>query len=73
MRAQAENSQRSHLFGSHEFCLSIFRRLKKIALFLSMILLTNLFISLFAPTANADLLSATTTRTSLINPSVGIG
>jgi len=71
MRAQAENSQRSHLFGSHEFCLSIFRRLKKIALFLSMILLTNLFISLFAPTANADLLSATTTRTSLINPSGG--
>ena len=63
MHPEAENSRRSHLFGSRDSGLPIFGRVKKIALVLSTVLVTSLFVSIPTP-ANAAACVPTSTTAS---------
>ena len=61
MHPEVENSRRSHHFGSREIGLPIFGRVKKIALVLSTVLVTSLFVSIPVPANAAACIPTSTT------------
>jgi uncharacterized repeat protein (TIGR02543 family) len=61
MHPEVKNARRSHLYGPRNFHLPIFSRLKKIALFLSMVLVTSFFVSISVPANAAECVKSSTT------------